>query len=325
MQININKRDYYFDTLKGVLIIAVIIGNILELAAPQNVDLHFFILFLYMFHMPLFTFVSGYFSKKSNRTTVQKVKSIFLTYIFAQILYVAYSNFFLHLDYDLTLLYTHWTFWYLLSLTFWYIISDYIKNPKLWLIGSILFSLIIGFDNSVGSSASFSRTFFFLPFFIAGTMFKREYVDWLKKRRIYFLIPSIIILIILYTLRHYTPVDLLFEYTNYETFQSLGLFPLFMRAFHYIGAFFLSGFILTLIPEKKYYISNLGKISLWVYLVHGSVAHTILPYLNFNNYLNSFLSAIATVLVSILVGKAFLKAEQLIKNANNELKDIHST
>lgn len=321
MKTIINKRDYYFDTLKGFLIIAVIIGNTLELAEPQNVDIHYFILFLYMFHMPLFTFVSGYFSKKSKRTTIQKVKSVFLTYIFAQLLYVAYSNFVLNLGYDLTLLYTHWTFWYLLSLTFWYIISDYITNPKVWLIGSIIFSLLIGFDTSVGSTGSFSRTFFFLPFFIAGTMFKREYVDWLKKKRIHFLIPSIIVLIILYLLNYNIPIDLLFEYTHYETFQYLGLFPLFMRAFHYVGAFLLGGFILSIIPEKKYYISSLGKMSLALYLVHGSVAHTILPFLNFNNYLNTFLSAIATLLISIFAGKAFLKAQFFFKHTNKVLKE----
>ena len=77
MEVQTKHRDFYFDTLKGFLILCVIIGNSLELADPQNINIHYFILFLYVFHMPLFTFVSGYFSKLSKRTTVQKVKGTF--------------------------------------------------------------------------------------------------------------------------------------------------------------------------------------------------------------------------------------------------------
>ena len=319
MEISINKRDYFFDTLKGFLIIAVIVGNTLELASPTNVNVHYFILFLYMFHMPVFTFVSGYFSKRSKRTTIQKVKHIFTIYVLAQILYVAYYNYILHGELDFTLLATQWTFWYLLSLTAWYIISDYIKNEKLWFIGSIIFSLIIGFDTSVGSNGSFSRTFFFLPFFIAGMMFKREYIETIKKYRNYLLTGSIIILIILYFLQNYIPVDLLFEYTNYEHFIDLGLFPLFCRAFHYIGAFLLGGFLISIIPQKRTPLSSLGKMSLYMYLFHGTVANTMLPYLNFNTLFSCILSCVTVVLICIIISIGIHHLSKTIKEKNKEL------
>lgn len=319
MEISINKRDYFFDTLKGFLIIAVIVGNTLELASPTNVNVHYFILFLYMFHMPVFTFVSGYFSKRSKRTTIQKVKHIFTIYVLAQILYVAYYNYILHGELDFTLLATQWTFWYLLSLTAWYIISDYIKNEKLWFIGSIIFSLVIGFDTSVGSNGSFSRTFFFLPFFIAGMMFKREYIETIKKYRNYLLTGSIIILIILYFLQNYIPVDLLFEYTNYEHFIDLGLFPLFCRAFHYIGAFLIGGFLLSIIPQKRTPLSSLGKMSLYMYLFHGTVANTMLPYLNFNTLFSCILSCVTVVLICIIISIGIQHLSKTIKEKNKEL------
>lgn len=319
MEISINKRDYFFDTLKGFLIIAVIVGNTLELASPTNVNVHYFILFLYMFHMPVFTFVSGYFSKRSKRTTIQKVKHIFTIYVLAQILYVAYYNYILHGELDFTLLATQWTFWYLLSLTAWYIISDYIKNEKLWLIGSIIFSLVIGFDTSVGSNGSFSRTFFFLPFFIAGMMFKREYIETIKKYRNYLLTGSIIILIILYFLQNYIPVDLLFEYTNYEHFIDLGLFPLFCRAFHYISAFLLGGFLISIIPQKRTPLSSLGKMSLYMYLFHGTVANTMLPYLNFNTLFSCILSCVTVVLICIIISIGIQHLSKTIKEKNKEL------
>ena len=41
MEIQVKHRDFYFDTLKGFLILCVIIGNSLELADPQNINIHF--------------------------------------------------------------------------------------------------------------------------------------------------------------------------------------------------------------------------------------------------------------------------------------------
>ena len=56
----------YFDNLKGVLIILVVIGHLLEPCARLGSEglAGFRVLdFIYMFHMPLFIFVTGLFSK----------------------------------------------------------------------------------------------------------------------------------------------------------------------------------------------------------------------------------------------------------------------
>ncbi|MGL5648417.1 MAG: acyltransferase family protein [Clostridium sp.] len=316
----IKTRDFYFDTLKGFLIIVVIIGNTIEFAAPTKVNTHFFILFLYMFHMPLFTFISGYFSKKSKRTTVEKVKHTFKLYVLAQIIYVAYSNFIQNNNYELTLLSTHWTFWYLLTLTCLYIIQDYIKNKKLWLIFSIMFSLLIGFDSSVATIGSFSRTFFFLPFFIAGLMFEKKHVEFLKLKRISLGVLSIIILVILYIFNEQIPIELLFEYTNYESSIHLGFLPLYVRIFHFIGAFTIGAFILSIVPNKHYYISEIGKNSLHMYLVHAITIHTVYPYLRFNNILQIILSGICIILCCIFVSKALMYAINFYETSNIKLK-----
>ena len=60
------ERLAYFDNLKGVLIILVVIGHLLEPCARLGSEglAGFRVLdFIYMFHMPLFIFVTGLFSK----------------------------------------------------------------------------------------------------------------------------------------------------------------------------------------------------------------------------------------------------------------------
>ena len=200
--------------------------------------------------MPLFTFVSGYFCTKSKRTTQEKVIKIFKIYLGVQIFYFLLNKFVFSSSLTLEFFTPQWTMWYLLSLIFWYILSDYIKDKKKWLILSLIVSLAIGFDDSVGSYASVSRTFFFLPYFVAGMMFKKEYLEKLKNYRIHLLLSSIVVLFVLYLLKDGTMLELLFEYTKYGFYYDNRLFPFFIRIFHYIGSFILGGLILSFIPSK---------------------------------------------------------------------------
>ena len=57
------ERDYFFDNLKAVLIFLVVLGHFL---LPIHGDNPLVVVkrLIYIFHMPLFVFVSGYFAKK---------------------------------------------------------------------------------------------------------------------------------------------------------------------------------------------------------------------------------------------------------------------
>ena len=138
------ERNYYFDNIKGFLIICVILGNSLEYANLTSEKIHYFILCLYMFHMPLFTFISGYFAEKSSRSTQEKVSSIFKIYVGMQIFYFVLEHFYFENDsFKLEFFSPSWTLWYLLSLMCWYIISDFIKYKKKWFIVSLILGILI--------------------------------------------------------------------------------------------------------------------------------------------------------------------------------------
>lgn len=64
----------YIDTAKGIGIILVLIGHIFP---RENVD------FIYLFHMPLFFFISGYLlsPKKTTDFTIKKIKSLIVPYV----------------------------------------------------------------------------------------------------------------------------------------------------------------------------------------------------------------------------------------------------
>ena len=56
------KRLPYWDTMKGILIILVVLGHFLwDFTTPEHPGIQFFIVVLYFFQMPGFVFISGFF------------------------------------------------------------------------------------------------------------------------------------------------------------------------------------------------------------------------------------------------------------------------
>lgn len=311
---SINKRNYLFDNLKGFLIICVIIGNSIEYANPSCIDLHYFLLTLYTFHMPLFAFISGYFSEKSKRSTQEKVINILKIYVGAQIFYFILNRYiFGESSFKLKLFSPSWTMWYFISLMSWYIISDFIKDKKKWFIFSIIASLLIGLDSSVDGHVSISRTFFFLPIFIAGMSFSNGKLEKLQKNRFTLGILSILILIILYILKDSTPLELFFEYDKYTSFFDSAYYPAAMRIFHYIGAFTIGAFIISIAPKTKTYLSKIGEFSIVMYLSHAAVIKLLYKtaLIKYNTTLEVLISEIlilVTVIVLTLIYAKFKKS-----------------
>lgn len=320
-------RDNYFDNLRGFLIICVIVGNSLEYISPSTVNPHYLILFLYMFHMPLFTFISGYFCKKSSRSTVEKVIDTTKIYLFAQTFYFIFNRYILdRKSLRFQLLYPSWTLWYLMALIVWYIISDYTKNYKLAFILSVATSLIVGFDESIGTYASASRVFFFMPFFIAGMAFNKEaFIEKYKKYSIHLLMLTCVILIILFKIREFTDVEYFFEYSNYTFFSASALYPFLLRLFHYIGGFIICSFFLIIFTGKKTLFTWFGKNSLVLYISHAAVIQllTLRPILKFGSWLQLILSEIFIIAIllvlAIVIKRIILYAKSVQANNFNDL------
>ena len=71
-------RDAKFDTLKGWLILSVVFGHFFSHDATHSVPSEAIANFIYSFHMPLFVFISGYFS--SNQKVIRVGVRILETY-----------------------------------------------------------------------------------------------------------------------------------------------------------------------------------------------------------------------------------------------------
>lgn len=73
-----------------------------------------------------------------------------------------------------------------------------------------------------------------------------------------------------------------------------------LRIFTYILAITVSIFVLVLVPSRKLFFTNLGSRTMAVYIFHGFIIKLLVKY-NFFDYVNSFISEILIVLLSLLI------------------------
>lgn len=167
------QRYYLFDNIKFFLIFLVIVGHMMEpyRSISFNGPVYGWI---YLFHMPLFILISGYFSKQY--TDVEKflwseirLLEILAVFHLGSILFkiVVFGKSVGLAD----IVIPGYGSWYLLSLAYWRAILQYTPRnwlQSVWLIpASVCISLLGGYV-PVGGAFSVQRTFTFLPFFLLG-------------------------------------------------------------------------------------------------------------------------------------------------------------
>ena len=64
-------RDNRIDTLKGLLIILVVLGHVITTLDNVNIVNHAVMGIIYIFHMPLFILISGYLTKSPEKQTAR--------------------------------------------------------------------------------------------------------------------------------------------------------------------------------------------------------------------------------------------------------------
>ena len=112
-------RDLRWDNVRAVLILLVVFGHMLELCQGDLPKLVYQA--IYIFHMPVFIFVTGYFAKFKPRAILILAAS----YVVFQTLYVLFDWGVLHgASGELSLQYLtpYWIMWYLLVTVFCYLL-----------------------------------------------------------------------------------------------------------------------------------------------------------------------------------------------------------
>lgn len=311
------ERDFILDNIKGLLMLLVVFGHIIEpLVFEGNLILDNLYTAIYMFHMPVFIFISGYFSKKNK---VSSVIELFCVYSFWQLIMYPLTMAVIHkkefFEIYKGLAAPFKTYWYLLSLLAWKVITPYVSKIKFSFPIVLVLATLFGLSNSPVNLAhlSLGRTVTFYPFFLAGYYFKKEYIAIIRKsikKHIGFI--TFIFLIVggvwflnsgLNDLIKETDINkILFGKHYYDEIYNNPINGVMYKTVLYCIQFLVILAIISFASAKNTILSKIGANTLFIYLSH---ILAIEVYYYFNQYSQSEINN-TVYIVSINLILAFI-------------------
>ena len=278
MSDKLKKRVQKWDNLKCFLIVTVVYGHFAAAFADISYATGVITFFIYTFHMPLFIFVSGLFSKrniKEKRWT--NISSYLFLYVFIKILMFAADWIDKGYQPSFRLFSAASTPWYVFCLFGFSVITILVEkiHPKAVLIISLILALLVGYDSSLRDFFCISRIFVFFPFFYLGYILDQNKVtEFFEKKKIKVL--SVFILIVIFVIiaifyDEIKDVKLIFTGRNpYSVLFKKYPFGFLVRALCYIISTLVGGSIIALTPKqlKTNIFSSIGSKSLQIYVFH---------------------------------------------------------
>ena len=270
-------RIWFFDNMKAILIFFVVLGHVL-----QSSRIPFLYQFIYLFHMPLFAFCSGYLAKYNPEKILT---GMVYPYVVFQALFLAFDVFYVGGEEVMSFVMPIWIMWYMFAMIVWLLLLPLIKvviaskcGMIITICTTLLLSILAGFDKKIGYVLSASRILYFLPFFVIGFCIKSAMTadDFLKAMSKWYIkcITGLLSLGILAWLYFFSDkVNKRWLYGSYS-YASEG-YSFVIRMLIYLCTFIISIFVISIVPRRKMFFSYIGKTCIQIYLLHAFVIRII--------------------------------------------------
>jgi fucose 4-O-acetylase-like acetyltransferase len=260
-------RIKYLDLAKFVAAYLVTLSHTFQCVSLQGYDnwkVNPFIIFLHVFYMPLFLFISGIFAKNLSKKTVKQFISENVKFLIIPMFCFCLLTQFLpsqqKYSFIYNIFYEYWFVWALL----WCKTLFYITNKMKWQYKLLIYLSIYLFIPDIYRMGLYKMSFLF---FVSGIYWSQIYSFFIQRKQWIFLIVAFLLCYCFWTEKCYI-------YNS--RFLILGksaniLDNVYYLIFRYIGGF--SGSVLLLLLLRKYfsdisnkYIINIGKRTLYIYL-----------------------------------------------------------
>ena len=296
MPIQSNREDGHilkWDNAKGMLAVLVVLGHVAESALGRSPELKWLFLFLYLFHMPAFFFLSGVVSKKAVAARrYDRVVGFLLLHFLMKM--IVFSVRFL-LGERPPGFHVYWEdgiAWYAFAMAVFLLLSILLQDMKrsYILIGAILLACFAGYDDAVGDTLVLSRIIVFFPFFYCGLCLDGKRLNrFLQQKKVIILSAVLFAAVLLLVWRYSESLYWLRTLvTGRNPFSKLKRYRTWggaLRGLYYIWTFLLITAFLALIPVKNTFLSWIGKRSLPIYALQIS----LIRLLNFNGFRDRFM------------------------------------
>ena len=321
----LKERNYLLDNIKGLLIFLVVLGHSMELYKDQFLLGKSLYIFIYMFHMPAFVFVSGYFSKNVSKAIVNAVTALLLPFIIFTIPWNTAALLLGNLK-SFSFFTPGWALWYLFSMFLWKLFLPDIIRIKNIFRASIVIGLLTGLFTEFGSLMSLSRTFVFLPYFLAGYFITEEKLLSFKKYSKFLAIAIVMLTISLAIYiagsdiisTEFLWFDRAYLYFYQDMWPSIG-----MRALLYLIGFLFIYVLINLVTPRKCFLSKIGKNTFSVYILHIYLVGILLGVTEIisNYYVSLLISLVGSVIITYVLSRdvVSLKFSKFMKKITEKI------
>lgn len=287
----IKQRDYMFDTFRGLLILSIPMSHFTKMAGnqygamyltggfPEDSLFGFMYITINVFVMQAFMFLSGYFSKKTDRAQETAFSTFMWPYLVFTVIYYFIRMFFMD-GANLKLLTPPFALWFLFVLFFYRFFLKYMVKFNWLLPVSIMLYLLAGQVEEFGNFMSLGRALSYFPFFLLGYYCSKERLAWfqgLRKKPLLLVLLGVILVGITFLLMH---SDVKVGW--YLLKQSVDNFPnmlwwedTLMRILIFFVASGWIIFMVNIIPSKKSFISYIGMNTMPIYVFHLTLRYVV--------------------------------------------------
>lgn len=265
------KREYLYDNIRGILILLVVLGHALEYFRLDNKVGAFIYVFIYLFHMPVFIFISGYFSKNLAKGRATAVETFLVPYLLLNLILSLIMLAIGKID-AFMILSPGWTLWYLYCMFIWRLLLPDLVKVRRILVLSFIVGIFSGFLTEFGTYMAMARTLGFLPYFLAGYFTDRSLLEkiyhW-RWRKIISIGIIILGLIVAYVwVQSDLPPEILWRDRSFLLFK----LPLYQNILdnillYLVGFAFVFVFI-SLAAPRPHFFTSWGQKTLTIYLLH---------------------------------------------------------
>ncbi|WP_396334897.1 acyltransferase family protein [Clostridium sp.] len=294
------ERKTYIDNLKGFLMVLVVIGHFIVPLTSGSSNLLFIRLYIYTFHMPCFLIINGILFKGNEgyMNFKKSIKVYFIPYVIVNfILYSFMILFKVGGEYKLSSSYFNiglplWSFWYLIALFIYSIVTPYVVKYKFSIIVSIIISLLIGFFPTI-NYLSLTKIICFYPYYLIGNKLSMR-VDVIRTKfsRVISIVFILIGTIIIYKFKgnlHLETYTFTVPYRDFLQNQSYAISFL-LRLLQLIFGTIFSLSLICIFGNKHMAITRIGEKSIYPYILHNyilAIYYFINNHFNFLKYINS--------------------------------------
>ena len=260
------------DNIKVLLIFLVVFNHIIAFNLVKADTVVRYVWYaITIFHMPAFVFISGYLSKK-HQNVLKNFKNLLIPYVLGYTL-TWYSQIWLGRSVDYEILRpTGSVMWYILALFIYRLTIEALGKIRFIVPLSILFALWAGTRPEFTTFLSSSRIVVFFPFFVAGYLWKSEYITAIRKFKGKWILVAISGVLLWAIPNYMIPNEMgIAIFRGNHGYQLCGLTDpqgVILRLLMYLVSFVVVYTMLALVPDINLPLTSVGRHTMGIYFFH---------------------------------------------------------